>query len=291
LPEHSAVEQTDQAPRELFRDAADLALVGGWELDLAEMSASWSAQALRIHGIEEGRRLSLEQFLESYPSRAAKALRAVIEGAIEYGEPWEIDLPYDDSSGGRLWIRSIGKAQWANGKVYRLVGAFQDITAHKEAEQQLNRYATDAEEARARVEEQAHQLLEQAVDLERARSEALESARLKSQFLANMSHEIRTPMNGIVGMADLLEASSLDAEQREYLRTIRFSAASLLTVINDILDFSKIEAGKLVFESVVFNLEECVEEAVGLFVEQAASKRTQLAATIDPNVPITVVGP
>jgi signal transduction histidine kinase len=105
-----------------------------------------------------------------------------------------------------------------------------------------------------------------------------------------MSHEIRTPMNGIVGMADLLEASSLDAEQREYLRMIRFSAASLLTIINDILDFSKIEAGKLVIESVVLNLEECVEEAVGLFVEQAASKRTQLAATIDPNVPITVVG-
>ncbi len=281
---------SDPESRELFRDAAELALVGGWELDVADNVASWSAQALRIHGIDEDARFGLEEFIELYPLRTAKALSAVIEGAIEYGEPWDIDLPYEDAAGSRRWIRSIGKARWAQGRVYRLVGAFQDITAHKEVEQQLNRYATDAEEARARVEEQARQLLEQSVDLERARSEALESARLKSQFLANMSHEIRTPMNGIVGMAELLEGSSLDPEQREYLRTIRFSAASLLTIINDILDFSKIEAGKLVFESVVFNLEECIEEAVGLFVEQAAAKRTQLATTIDPSAPTAVVG-
>jgi two-component system sensor histidine kinase/response regulator len=289
-PERNTDIQADPGPPELFHDAAELALVGGWELDITKNSAAWSAQALRIHGIEEGAQLSLEQFVESYPLRAAKALGAAIEGAIGCGEQWDIDLPYDDASGRKLWIRSIGKALSAHGSVYRLVGAFQDITAHKDAEQQLNRYATDAEEARSRVEEQAVQLLEQAVDLERARSEALESARLKGQFLANMSHEIRTPMNGIVGMAELLEGSSLDSEQREYLRTIRFSAASLLTIINDILDFSKIEAGKLVFESVLFNLEECIEEAVGLFAEQAASKRTQLATTIDPSAPITVVG-
>ena len=282
--------QAEPGPRELFQDAAELALVGGWELDITNNSASWSAQALRIHGIEEGAQLCLEQFIESYPAHAAKALRAVIQGAIGYGEPWDIDLPYDAAAGRRFWVRSIGKALPARGNVYRLVGAFQDITSHKDAEQQLNRYATDAEEARSRVEDQAEQLLKQSVDLERARSVALESARLKSQFLANMSHEISTPMNGIVGMAELLEGSNLDSEQREYLRTIRFSASSLLTIINDILDFSKIEAGKLVFESVVFNLEECIEEAVGLFAEQAASKRTKLATTIDPSAPVTVVG-
>ena len=40
--------------------------------------------------------------------------------------------------------------------------------------------------------------------MELARDQALESAKLKSEFLANMSHEIRTPMNGVIGMTGLL---------------------------------------------------------------------------------------
>ena len=127
-------------------------------------------------------------------------------------------------------------------------------------------------------------LLTQFASLEAARQSAVSEAMQKAQFLANMSHEIRTPMNGILGMAELLVRTSLDAEQQQMASTIQASADALLAVLNDILDFSKIEAGKLELETVDFDVWQLIDDCAGLLHGAADQKGVELMTFIDPRL-------
>ena len=188
---------------------------------------------------------------------------ARIRAAMARGQSISTDVVNYSKSGRKYHLHlEIQPVRGATGEVENFIAVETDITARVETEHQLPR----------------------------AKQEADEASRAKSEFLASMSHEIRTPMNGVIGMTSLLMETTLSHEQRDFVNTIRTSGEALLTIINDILDFSKIESGKMELERSPFELALCLEEALDLFALQCSAKKLELAYHFGPDVPPWIVG-
>ena len=122
------------------------------------------------------------------------------------------------------------------------------------------------------------------------RERALAADQAKSEFLANMSHEIRTPMNGVMGMAELLDGTSLTGPQRSYVSVINRSCSSLLTIIDDILSFAKLDAGQVELDPRPFDMKACIEDVVRLIAPRLEDKGVELAMRYQPFLPYMLVG-
>lgn len=135
-------------------------------------------------------------------------------------------------------------------------------------------------QALSRELERANSQLTAAIsDAERARTQAQQASRAKSEFLATMSHEIRTPINAVLGYTELMELElpgPLTEQQREYITRVRLSGSHLISLVNDVLDFAKIEAGQLRMEHGPRDIRPDIDAAVSMLQASAEAKNTTL---------------
>ncbi len=133
------------------------------------------------------------------------------------------------------------------------------------------------------------QVANRTAQMQKARDEALQALKIKSDFIANMSHELRTPMNGVLGVLSILSHENLNEEQRELLETAQSSGEHLLMVINDVLDFSKIEADKVELVMAPLNIRSYLDNLCKSFQLQAKQKNLEFSLNIDSAIPNELV--
>ena len=257
------VTETVQAIRSLERTqqrlqlATELANLQVYDVDYRRRSIVSAGKALFPPNEAEGKAVAdavfsggTGRFVDPRDrDRVAEASR----GFHEAGAPYEIEYRVLRDTGEEFWIAEVMHAfRDEGGVIRRVIGAMQNVTARKQAEQALIQ----------------------------ARDEAEAATRAKSAFLATMSHEIRTPLNGVLGMAQAIAAGPLELAQRERLDVIRQSGETLLAVLNDVLDLSKIEAGRLELEEAEFDVAEVATGAHAAFSAIATQKGLTFDLTI-----------
>ena len=189
-----------------------------------------------------------------------------------YQEMWKKILD-EGSWAGEIWNKrkngdifpewmTISALANPSGNVTHFVSVFHDITEGKQAEDELRKAKESAEVA----------------------------SKVKTEFLANMSHEIRTPLNGILGMLQLLQTTTTDFEQEEYIATAIKTTNRLSGLLTDILDLSKIESNNLSIHEASFSIQELQQSVKELFATAAAEKGLDLVFIIDGRIPQNLIG-
>lgn len=236
-------------------------------------TAAWASAPLIawFSGHEFGRSLSVALLISGYVLVFAQ-LRASPKQAIVISSPYTLAAVIILAS---LWG---GPLFWPFAAVlpFTAAGMFVLVTMTVLREERIKAFQ----------EHQAHLIAE----LQGARDKADAANQAKSNFLGVISHELRTPMNGVLGAAQLLGATRLEATQREYLSIIRNSGDNLLSLLNDILDMTKIEAGKMTFEVIDVSIDDLHRRVTGPFMAQAEAKGLEFRSTFAGEMPAVVRG-
>jgi PAS domain S-box-containing protein len=135
---------------------------------------------------------------------------------------------FERADGTVRWVRwEVRPWRSVDGQIGGIVVFTEDISAHKAAEEALQRLNATLE---ARVAERTAQL--------EALNQSLES------FVYSVSHDLKAPLRGVEGYSRFLQedhAQRLDEEGRLFIANIRSGVARMGELIDDLLAYSRME--------------------------------------------------
>jgi signal transduction histidine kinase/CheY-like chemotaxis protein len=121
-------------------------------------------------------------------------------------------------------------------------------------------------------------------------------AKTQEEFVGKISHELRTPVNAILSIVSLLYDSPFAKQQgeaahdfRQKLQMMSESSVTLCSLIQDIIDYTQLESKKLNVSYQMFDLVECIDNALSMISTDARRKGLNLIKSIENDVPLCVI--
>jgi PAS domain S-box-containing protein len=187
---------------------------------------------------------------------------------IGRGEVWRGEIKNRAKDGSFYWVHAvIVPLKDERGRPQRYVSVRTDITARKQAE----------EDIRAMHE-----------TLREAHREVLRRHEENQDFYHTLSHELKTPLTSAQEFVSIVRdglAGPINDSQREYLGIALDSCQQLCGCINDLLDATRVETGKLRLALEPVALAKVVPRLVSAFTPAARRKRIALHCEVQPDLP------
>lgn len=221
----------------LFSEAARLANLGAWELDMKTNMTHWTKNIYKIYGVDYDYDTSYENALKNIEPESRQLLVENINNIIENGGTYDLILKLISGDKKLKWVRAIGQStKDGQGKTQRIYGVLQDITEEQETKKTLSRI-----------------------------NQQMKLRNKQLQDFANIiAHNLRGPTNNLNVLIEYLRDANTEKERNEFFNLIQEVSGSIHRILEDMIQFVTIKAEtevaietvhfSTVFENVMQNL-------------------------------------
>jgi PAS domain S-box-containing protein len=232
ITERKLYEEKLKESLSLLRIAGKKAKLGGWNVNLKKNRSYWSDEVAAIHEMPAGYTPSVQEGINFYAPEWRERITEVFTDCAQQGIPYDEEMEIITAGGKRVWIRAVGEAvKDDNGNIFKVQGAFQDISGSKKTEKEIRLLNETLEQ---RVAERTNELFVINKELEFHLSEL-------EQFSYVSNHDLQEPLRTLSQFTHLFNekyAGKLDEEGNRYLDFISKSAIRMSTLVRDLLEYS-----------------------------------------------------
>ncbi len=115
----------------LLKLTGRMAKVGGWEIDVKTGQQTWTDETYAIYEVDRYFNPNVANGIAFYAPSARPVIEKAVQRAINFGEPFDVELEFFTYKANHRWVHSIGEVYQENGKITKIYGSIQDITERR----------------------------------------------------------------------------------------------------------------------------------------------------------------